>query len=105
VIVEKFEVLVAAWQVHATGVAVLIPAHKGRTNQLKQVVGRARSLPSSRLRIPFRKGRAAARVISFSAPPYCSRPRARSANKKSGLLRILETEDLREKTEKWRQPP
>src|SRR5258708_20909697 len=39
----------------------------------------------------FRKGRAAARVISFRSP-YCSRPGG-VGKQESGLLRILETED------------
>src|SRR5258708_27992242 len=51
---------------------------------------------SGRIQIPlscefFRKGRAAARVISFRSL-CCSRPR-RVGKQESGLLRILETED------------
>jgi len=88
VIVEKFEVLVAAWQVHAT--AWQFYRHTKEDKPAEASRGRGRSLHPQDCEF-FRKGRAAARVISFRSP-YCSRPR-RVGKQESGLLRILETED------------
>jgi len=77
VIVEKFEVLVAAWQVHAT--AWQFYRHTKEDKPVKQVVG-APKPASSRLRI-LSQGTSAARVISFRSP--IARVLGASANKRA----------------------
>jgi len=91
--VEKFEVLVAAWQVHAT--AWSFTGTQRKTNQLKQARGRA---DACILRLRHSFARDEPLRASFLSAPLSARDSRRVGKQESGLLRILETEDLREKT-------
>jgi len=91
VIVEKFEVLVAAWQVHATAWQFYRHTKEGKPAEASR--GRAEACI---LKIANSFARDEPLRASFLPLPYCSRPR-RVGKQESGLLRILETEGLREK--------
>jgi len=88
VIVETFEVLVAAWQVHAT--AWQFYRHTKEDKPAEASRGRAEACI---LKIANSFARDEPLRASFLSAPAVARVLGASANRRAGLLRILETED------------